>query len=116
MTYLINELKMIPGVLGACFFDSDDGVKVANLPSVFKKDRLELIGRHLSKMYAAGMTTFDAINGLCLHFDESVVVARSFASDTLCFIVCDPAYNLNVLAMSLDLMQEEVGQRMVVGG
>ena len=116
MTYLINELKVIPGVLGACLFHSDEGVKVANLPSVFKKDRLELIGSHLNKMYAAGMTTFDAIDGLCLHFDESIIVARPLAPDTLCFIVCDPAYNLNVLAMSLDLMQEEVGHRMIVGG
>lgn len=116
MTHLINELKMIPGVLGACVFHSDEGVKVANLPSVFKKDRLQMIGSQLHKMYAAGMTTFDVIDGLCLHFDESVIVARSFAADTLCFVVCDPAYNLNVLAMSLDLMQEEIDWRAVVGG
>ena len=116
MTYLIDELKVIPGVLGACLFDSDEGVKGANLPSVFKKDRLELIGSHLHKMYTAGLTTFDAIDGLCLHFDESILVARSFAPDTLCFVVCDPAYNLKVLAMSLDLMQEEVGRQMVLGG
>lgn len=116
MIHLIDELKMIPGVLGACLFHSDEGVKVANLPSVFKKERLQMIGSHLNKMYTAGTTTFDVIGGLCLHFDESIIVARSIAADTLCFVVCDPAYNLNVLVMSLDLMQEEIDQRAVVGG
>lgn len=116
MLYLVNELKVVPGVLGACLFSVDEGVKVANMPAVFKVERLELIGGHLAKMYAAGMTTFDTIGGLCLHFDESIIVARAFTPDVLCFVVCDPAYNLNVLAMTLDGMQEEVGQCMVVGG
>ncbi|MFO7766226.1 MAG: hypothetical protein R6V33_07320 [Pelovirga sp.] len=116
MTYLINELKVIPGVLGACLFHSDEGVKVANLPAVFKTERLQMIGNHLNKMYAAGMTSFDVIDGLCLHFDESIIVARSFAADTLCFVVCDPAYNLNIVVMSLGLMQEEIDRLAVVGG
>lgn len=109
MTYYIDELKVIPGVLGACFVQENVGVTAVNLPAVFKKERLELIGNYLTKIYAAGATTFNGLSCLSLHFDESVVVARAVAADTLCFVICDPAYNLNTLIMSLDLLQEEIG-------
>ncbi|MBD1400551.1 hypothetical protein [Pelovirga terrestris] len=108
MRYVINELKMIPGVLGACFVQTDIGVTAANLPAVFKKERLESIGNSLAKIYAAGATSLDKFSCLSLHFDESVVVARAVGADTICFVICDPAYSLNPLIMSLDLLQEEI--------
>lgn len=108
MRYVVDELKMIPGVLGACFVQAENGVTAANLPAVFKKERLELIGNALAKIYAAGATSLDEFSCLSLHFDESVVVARVVGADTLCFVICDPAYNLNPLIMSLDLLQEEI--------
>lgn len=111
MMHFIDDLKVIPGVLGACFVQADVGVTAANLPAVFKKDRLERIGHSLAKIYAAGATSFDDFSGLSLHFDESVVVARAVAADTLCFVICDPAYNINTLVMSLDLLQEEISDR-----
>jgi predicted regulator of Ras-like GTPase activity (Roadblock/LC7/MglB family) len=107
MKYVVDELKMIPGVIGACFVQADIGVTAANLPVFFKKERLELIGNSLTKLYAAGTTTLDYFACLSLSFDESVIVARAVGSDTLCFVLCDPAYNLNPLIMSLDLLQEE---------
>jgi len=116
MTHLIDELKIIPGVLGACFFKAGEGVTAANLPPVFKKERLELVGNQLAKIYTAGATTFDDFTGLSLHFDESVIVTRAVAADTLCFVICDIVYSHNVLAMSLDLMQEEISDHSVGKG
>lgn len=109
MTHLIDELKLIPGVFGACIVQADVGVTAANLPAIFKKERLELIGNHLLEIYAAGAATFADFSGLSLHFDEALVVARAVAADALCFVVCDPAYNPNSLIMSLDLLSEEIG-------
>jgi CheY-like chemotaxis protein len=105
-TPLINELKELPGVVGICLYDLNSGIKTSSLPSSFREDRLELIGSHLAKIYATGATTFDNFSDLSLHFDESVIVVRTVTADTLCFVVCDPAYNLNVL---LNLMQKEIG-------
>jgi predicted regulator of Ras-like GTPase activity (Roadblock/LC7/MglB family) len=109
MRYVIDELKMIPGVLGACLVQTDIGVIAANLPAVFKKERLQLIGSTLAKIYAAGATTLDGFSCLTLHFDESVVVARAVDTDTFCFVICDPAFNLNTLTMTLDALQAEIG-------
>lgn len=109
MTYIIDELKMIPGVLGACIVQANVGVTAANLPAIFKKERLESIGNALAKIYTAGAATLNDFSCLSLHFDESVIVARAVGDDNFCFVICDPASNLNTLITSLNLLQEKIG-------
>ena len=107
MIHLIDELKVIPGVIGACIYNSHEGLKVSNLPAIFKPDRLNVIGKQLSKLYSAGTMSFDDLANLVLHYDESVIVARELEKNTLVFAVCDPSFNHNLLTMSLNLLQEE---------
>ncbi|WP_321369124.1 roadblock/LC7 domain-containing protein [uncultured Desulfuromusa sp.] len=107
MIHLIDELKVIPGVIGACIVSSKDGLKVGNLPSIFKAERLSAVGRHLLKLYSAGRLSFDDLTDLTLNYDESVVVARELEKGTLVFAICDPTFNQNLLTMSLNLLHEE---------
>lgn len=107
MIHLIDELKVIPGVIGACIVSSQEGIKVTNLPSIFKPERLNLVGRHLLKLYSAGRISFDDLTDVSLHFDESVVVARELEKGLLVFVVCDPTFNQNLLTMSFNLLHEE---------
>ena len=107
MIHLIDELTVIPGVVGACIVNSQEGLKVTNLPAIFKPERLTLVGKHLLKLYAAGRMSFDDLTDIVLNYDESVVVARELEKNTLIFAICDPTYNQNLLAMSFNLLQEE---------
>ncbi|MCD6582346.1 MAG: hypothetical protein J7K90_11135 [Desulfuromusa sp.] len=107
MIHLIDELKVIPGVIGACIINSQDGLKVTNLPTIFKSERLTLVGKHLSKLYSVGRMSFDDLTDITLNYDESVVVARELEKDTLIFAICDPSFNHNLLSMSFNLLQEE---------
>ncbi|MCW8859866.1 MAG: hypothetical protein OQK50_07600 [Deltaproteobacteria bacterium] len=107
MMHLIDELKVIPGVIGACIFSSQEGLKATNLPVIFKPERLNVVGKHLTKLYAAGRMSFDDLTDITLNYDESVVVARELERNTLIFAICDPSFNHNLLSMSFNLLQEE---------
>ncbi len=107
MIHLIDELKVIPGVIGACIVSSKEGIKVTNLPSIFKSERLNLVGKHLLKLYSAGWMSFDDLTDVSLHFDESVVLARELEKGLLVFAICDPTFNQNLLTMSFNLLHEE---------
>jgi hypothetical protein len=107
MIHLIDELKVIPGVIGACIVDSQEGLKVTNLPAIFKAERLTLVGKHLQKLYSAGRMSFDDLTDITLNYDESVVVARALEQNTLIFAICDPTFNHNLLTMSFNLLDEE---------
>ena len=107
MLHLIDELKVIPGVMGACIVNSQTGLQVTNLPAVFRPERLTLIGKHLLKLYSVGRMNFDDLTDITLNYDESVVVARELEKNTLIFAICDPTFNQNLLTMSFNLLHEE---------
>ena len=107
MIRLIDELKVIPGIIGACIVNSQEGLMVTNLPSIFKPERLNLVGKDLLKLCSAGRVSFDDLTDITLNYDESVVVARELEADTLIFAICDPTFNHNLLSMSFNLLQEE---------
>ena len=107
MKHLIDELKAIPGVVGACIYSSRAGLQETNLPGIFKADRLAAVGKQLAKLYAAGRMSFDDLTDVSLHYDESVVVARELQKNLLIFAICDPSFNHNLLSMSFNLLQEE---------
>ena len=107
MIHLIDELKVIPGIIGASIVSSREGLKVANFPSIFKPERLTAVGNHLLKLYSAGRMSFDDLSDLTLSFDESVVVARELEKGTLLFAICDPTFNQSLLTMSFNLLHEE---------
>ncbi len=107
MIQLIDELKAIPGVVGASIVDSHDGLKATNLPTFFKPERLLLVGNHLQKLYSAGQASFNDLTDITMNFDESVVVARKLSEEIILFVICDPNFNNNLLNMSLNLLQDE---------
>ena len=107
MLHLIDELKVIPGVMGACIVNSRTGVQATNLPALIRVERLALVGKHLLKLYAAGTMSFDDLTDITLNYDESVVVARELEKGTIIFAICDPAFNQNLLTMSFNLLHEE---------
>lgn len=108
MKQAIDELKEIPGVVGACLFGSQEGLLQSNLPGIFKSEKLSEVGKQLSKLLTAGRMSFSDINDLALHYDESVVIARELRKGLTVFAICDPSFNHNLLTMSLNLLQEEL--------
>ncbi|MCK4503845.1 MAG: hypothetical protein KAU22_12490 [Desulfuromonadales bacterium] len=107
MINLIDELKAIPGVVGASIVAADEGLKATNLPAFFKPERLLVVGNHLLKLYAAGQMSFSDLTDITLNFDESVVVARALDKSIILFVICEPTFNNNLLNMSLNLLQDE---------
>ncbi len=45
MHQLIDELKSVSGVIGACTYSPQNGLQESNLPGIFKPEKLAAIGR-----------------------------------------------------------------------
>jgi len=112
MKQALDELKAIPGVVGVCLFGVQEGLILSNLPGIFKSDKLTEVGRQLSKLLAAGRMSFDDLNDLSLHYDESVLIARQLQKGLSVFALCDPSFNHNLLTMSFNLLQEELNDQL----
>lgn len=107
MVHLIDELKVIPGVMGACLYQPQKGVLASNLPSIFKQERLEVVGRQLIKLQSAGRMSLAGGSDLQLCFEELMIVAREFECGTLVFALCEGGFNGQLLQMPLSLLEAE---------
>ena len=111
MQQLIDDLKSIPGVIGAYVFRSNDGVRCSNLPSIFKSDRIADMTKSLIKIHSAGKQNFPDLVEVFINYEESMLFCRQFNSSDYVIAICDPGMNLGVLAMSLNMALEEVAGR-----
>lgn len=111
MQQLIDDMKAIPGVIGACTYNSKGGVGSNNLPSLFKEEKLHDTARHLTKIHAAGRLNFPDLTEIMVNYEESVIVFRQIDLNDHLITICDPGINLNLLAMSLNLAIENVLQQ-----
>lgn len=108
MKEIIEDLKDLSGVLGACLYHSNKGVLESNLPSIFTHEKLSDLGRLLKKVHTAGRMSFHDLTDLSLHYDESVVLVREVKEDLIIFLLCDPGFNQNLISMSLNLAQQDL--------
>ncbi len=108
MKEIIGDLKALPGVLGACLFHGQKGVLVSNLPTIFLAEKLEEIGKLLMKIQTAGRMNFHDLTDLTLQYDEAVILVRQLEENLIVIILGDPDFNQNLVAMSLNILQQEL--------
>jgi len=107
MQQLIEELKSIPGVVGASVYRPKQGVLCHNLPTLFKAERINEIGKHLAKIHAAGRHNFPDLSEVMVNYEEATILCRHFQGGDFLLAVCDPGVNFNLLAMSMNLALED---------
>ncbi len=108
MNKMMEEIKALPGVVGGFVMDDGKGLLVNNLPSFFKEARLLEVGKKLQKIYRAGLPNFPDSAEVSLFYAESVLIIRPVEGLQFLILVCDPAVNINMLSMSLNLALESL--------
>lgn len=108
MQRLIDDMKAIPGVIGACTYRSKEGIGNNNLPLMFKADRLQETAKHLAKIHAAGRLNFPDLTEVMLNYEEAIIVFRQINLKDHLITICAPDINMNLLAMSLNLAIENI--------
>lgn len=111
MKEIIDDLKDLSGVIGACLYHGQQGVMVANLPAIFTTEKLTELGKLLMKIYSAGQMNFHDLTDLSLQYEESAIFVRDLEDNQILFLLCDPGFNQNLLTMSLNLAQQELKNR-----
>lgn len=108
MKEILDDLKDLSGVIGACLYHSQNGLLATNLPAIFTEDKLTEIGKLLTKLLSAGRMSFPDLTDLSLQYDESAILARELGDTSIIFLLCDPDFNQNLITMSLNLLQQEL--------
>ena len=108
MQQALNEMNLIPGVMGGYVYNPKMGVIEKNLPPVFKEDKLREISSHLIKLNRLFGTDFPDHTDAFLFFEQSAVTIREIENDFFFVLLSDPKVKANMLSVSINLIIEEL--------
>lgn len=108
MNQVLSDIKSVGGVVGCFLYDAKAGVAASDVPAVFKPAKLAEVGRSLAKTLKAANLANPGATDLSLYYEEILVVAREVAKGSVLVVLCDPAMNVNLLSMSINLSMDEL--------
>jgi len=107
MQHALTDLRLISGVMGSFIMAPKRGIVACDVPGVLKQDKLNQAGRLVSRIVGAGKTGFANMRDMVLNYSEMFIFIRLLKDGAILVIMGDPTMNINLLAMSLNLAQED---------
>ncbi|PLY02831.1 MAG: hypothetical protein C0622_05100 [Desulfuromonas sp.] len=111
MQNLMEEIKMSPGVMGACVYTNDNGIIASNLPGIFKPETQEKIGSTLQRIFKLNETVKLDVNSLEIQYDEALILVKQLCAKAALILICEPEANLHLINMSTSVMAEDLKQQ-----
>lgn len=108
MDTLLNELKLIPGVMGSFVHSNSKGVLGSNLPTLFRKEALKQVGGLLTRVLKLSETTGIDIANFEVKYDEALLLVKPIDKDASFIIVCEPAVSMPLINMSTSMLIPEL--------
>ncbi len=108
MEALLNELKLIPGVMGSFVHSNTKGVVGSNLPTLFRKEALKQVGALLGRILKLSETTGIDISNFEVKYDEALLLVKQIDKDACFIIVCETAVSLPLINMSTSMLIPEL--------
>jgi len=106
-TYL-EELQSVAGIVGSYLFSLRQGVLANTLPSLFRIEKLQAMGRLLARIHSAGRGSFSDLSESTLVYEEFVLIVREAQTETFLVVIAEPGYNSNLLALALNTALKEL--------
>jgi len=108
MKDVLDEITMLPGVIGSCLFNKKYGQLCPGLPSSFSKDTVENIFNRVTRLFDMGEIVEMDFQTLTLWYDAFILLATFVEKETLLLTVCQSWTNLSLLSTTISVMTREL--------
>ncbi|WP_321366195.1 hypothetical protein [uncultured Desulfuromusa sp.] len=108
MQKILDEIKIIPGVLGSAVYTSKRGILASNLPEVFKSDTQERIGNILHRVFKLNETVKLDVNSFEIQYDEALLLIRKLCDSSSLIFICEPDAKVHLINMSASMVTTDL--------
>ena len=108
MDAFLQEISALPKVLGCFLYSSKQGVTGSNLPPIFKKNTINVIGTLLARSKKMGHTAKLDLLAIDIRYNETVLVARPLNKDSVLVTICESGVNRTLMDMSLNMVIKDI--------
>ena len=108
MDALLNELKMMPGLIGSFVYTNKNGVVGSDLPRLFRLEALKKVGGLLSRTQQMTESVGMELTGFEIKYEESLMLIKGVDRGAILVVICEPNVSLPLVTMSASMLLPEL--------
>lgn len=108
MDSLLQEITMLPGVLGCFVFSNKQGIIANKMPPIFKENNIKTIGTLLTRTMQMGSTAQLDFSDIEIKYNESTLLIKPITQDVLLVIISEPNANKSLIVMTSGMMLVDI--------
>jgi hypothetical protein len=108
MEELLQEVKILPNVIGTFVYTEKNDTIFPDLPKLFMGKDLSQIGRSLTKVFKLNAKTNQAANTLEMLYNESLILVKQIDTDSCLVVICEPSVNLPLVTMTTSMLVSDL--------
>ena len=108
MDSLLQEITILPGVLGCFVFNSKQQIAGSKMPPIFRENSIQTIGNLISRTVQIGSMAQLEFKGIEIKYNESLLLIIPLAQEALLIIICEPSVNKSLIAMTAGMLAQDL--------
>ncbi len=104
MYKLLQEISVIPGVIGSCIFEKNEGPICKDLHPILSEDLLRTIGVHLVRLIQMSKMAELSIQSSHFRYDKYTVVGMPLETGAVLLTICDSHANCSLVATTAAML------------
>jgi hypothetical protein len=112
MDSLLQEITILPGVLGCFVFSSEQQIAGSKMPPIFRKNSIKTIGNLLTRTIQIGNMAQLDFKGIEIRYNESFLRINPLPKGALLIIICEPNANKSLISMTTGMLAEDIAAAM----
>ena len=112
MKDVLNEIDVLPGVVGSCLFSKERGQICSGLPPSFTDEAVLTIANRVTRLVQMGGMVDMDVQTIALRYDIYTIMTMPVDSDTLLVIACESRSNCSLIATTISMLAGELQSRL----
>lgn len=108
MDSLLQEITILPGVLGCFVFSSEQQIAGSKMPPIFRENSIKTIGNLLTRTIQIGNMAQLDFKGIEFKYNESLLIIKPLPKGALLIIICEPSANKSLISMTTGMLAEDI--------
>ena len=116
MNELLQEIKMLQGVLGVFVYDGQNGIVASDVPSNFREPSLIRMGQFAQTFFGNRVALQQRFTSFELKNDESLLLLKKIDNTVFLVTLCESAASMPLVNMTTSMLLAELKAAMAMAG
>jgi hypothetical protein len=112
MKEILQEIKFVPGVVGAMIHQGGKNIAFSNIPEEFDHFLMEQVGRVIGRIYNIRGKLFESLDTLTVFFEEYSLVCVGVRKGTVLIILGDRTAKPDLVTITAVGLVPEIASQM----